>query len=342
MSYSKVSDQRTIGSSWTTTSTTRRPTVLASRHECHALFRATRCVLAGILLAATVFVVYTTLPGTVIGSTFWHLSVVDDPVDEWLSHELVHPVDRAFKVLQFADVHFGDVRTDECKDSYRYKHTCSARDTTDFLSRLIERDQVDLVVFTGDQVQADAGRGSLLRLALVLIIWANVVQLAWYTTIYSSTSIVRRYIDWFLTTPFMIISTVAVSEHFSSSGRSLLETLRSEIVLLVFGLQFNHAVLVFGVIAELKFPRKSHRIRRLLLFFGCVCRLVSFGLLMAAFGYKTAAAFAIWATQFVVWSVYGVVALFVSKDHEATSYNVLDTVSKNVFAIVISIVLLSN
>jgi bacteriorhodopsin len=202
--------------------------------------------------------------------------------------------------------------------------------------------QVASLVLAVVSLALQAGKSSLLRVALVLEISANVVQLVWYMTIYSSTSIVRRYIDWFLTTPIMLISTVAVAEHFSSTNRSLSETLRANLVLLVFGLLFNQAMLAFGVTAELKFPRKSHRVRRLLLFFGCVCLLASFSLMITAFGYKTAAAVAIWATEFVIWSVYGVVALFVPKEHEATSYNVLDTVSKNVFSIVISVVLFSN
>jgi hypothetical protein len=70
MSYCKVPDQRKCDASWTTTSTTRRPTVLASKRKCHAMFQATRCVLAGLTLVATAFVVYTTFKRTAMIEMF--------------------------------------------------------------------------------------------------------------------------------------------------------------------------------------------------------------------------------------------------------------------------------
>ncbi|KAL8142466.1 hypothetical protein V2J09_015498 [Rumex salicifolius] len=61
--------------------------------------------------------------------------------------------DGTFKILQVADMHFGNGITTSCRDVSRsqFKH-CSDLNTTSYVRRLIEAEKPDFLAFTGDNI----------------------------------------------------------------------------------------------------------------------------------------------------------------------------------------------
>ncbi|KAK4578195.1 hypothetical protein RGQ29_028366 [Quercus rubra] len=59
----------------------------------------------------------------------------------------------SFKILQVADMHYGDGKTTPCEDVFSYQMaTCSDLNTTAFIKRMILAEKPDLIVFTGDNI----------------------------------------------------------------------------------------------------------------------------------------------------------------------------------------------
>ncbi|KAL4622013.1 putative inactive purple acid phosphatase 29 [Castanea sativa] len=59
----------------------------------------------------------------------------------------------SFKILQVADMHYGDGKTTPCEDVFSYQMaTCSDLNTTAFIRRMILAEKPDLIVFTGDNI----------------------------------------------------------------------------------------------------------------------------------------------------------------------------------------------
>eukprot|EP00936_MAST-01D_sp_MAST-1D-sp1_P002879 g2879.t1 len=63
-----------------------------------------------------------------------------------------------FKILQFADMHFENGNATECRDLTpdQQNWPCTDLNTTDLLRRLIDLEQPDLVIFTGDNIDGGA------------------------------------------------------------------------------------------------------------------------------------------------------------------------------------------
>jgi hypothetical protein len=63
-----------------------------------------------------------------------------------------------FKILQFADMHFENGKDTVCNSltTDQKKFPCTDLNTTDFLKRLIQLEDPDLVLFTGDNIDGGA------------------------------------------------------------------------------------------------------------------------------------------------------------------------------------------
>ncbi|PHT69202.1 putative inactive purple acid phosphatase 14 [Capsicum annuum] len=58
-----------------------------------------------------------------------------------------------FRILQVADMHYGDGKTTPCEDVLpEQMHSCSDLNTTDFVIRMIRAEKPHLIVFTGDNI----------------------------------------------------------------------------------------------------------------------------------------------------------------------------------------------
>lgn len=77
------------------------------------------------------------------------------------SEETVNPVNKLrfdgkhgeFRILQVADMHYGDGKTTPCEDMLPQEmHYCSDLNTSDFVLRMIHVEKPHLIVFTGDNI----------------------------------------------------------------------------------------------------------------------------------------------------------------------------------------------
>ena len=66
--------------------------------------------------------------------------------------------DGNFKILQVADVHFGNGKTDKCKDltENEERFPCSSLNSTSFIEEIYALEKPDLVVYTGDNIDKTA------------------------------------------------------------------------------------------------------------------------------------------------------------------------------------------
>jgi len=201
---------------------------------------------------------------------------------------------------------------------------------------------------------SSSGGSRILHQALVIECVVNVLQLTWYLAAPSATgdnSSLRagpfssslqmpaartRYIDWALTTPLMIISLVAASEHFLQTDVQSLGDLFGKYGLELFvALTGNAAMLLFGLIATyIPNPTKSYAI-----WAGFVPLAQVWVTLIWTFavGSSSGRVWALYVSTVVLWTMYGVVA-HGNEEWRAIGFNVLDTLSKNVFGIIFSVI----
>lgn len=141
-----------------------------------------------------------------------------------------------------------------------------------------------------------------------------------------------RYYDWMITTPAMLITLMALL------GGSPSQTLRSfveehaEFIATI--LSLNWMMLFFGIAGELKCVSQTRSV-----VLGFIPFMVYFARIYQKFVHgKNLPAFKvqIFVYFFVVWSLYGLFALFppISKN---VGYNILDLFAKNLFGVVLSI-----
>jgi sulfite exporter TauE/SafE len=206
-------------------------------------------------------------------------------------------------------------------------------------------------------------------------IWYAVVGVLYVcrtdNALYDGVAVSWRYIDWVFTTPVMLLSllfyTVWESNRYCTTTSDLVGTpLRVASIPTV--LIMNWLMLYIGFVYETRHEdsvvsacfcsvaaarwldkaassctASSTTINDRGLYFGFIPYIVVFALLFAVLGeaHSPAAAAAI-VVIFVVWALYGVVAVGVGhEDTKHISYNLLDIVSKNVVAIVIATVSLT-
>ncbi len=161
----------------------------------------------------------------------------------------------------------------------------------------------------------------------------------------------RRYIDWFITTPTMLLSTIIflryleykekkvnketgeageVEEYlkFGSFVREHKEFIMKMIVL-------NAGMLLFGYLGEIGKMDKKWSIS-----IGFLFLIVNFYLIYEEFADKTKIGTVMFGFMFSIWSLYGIAAMMPFY-YKNISYNILDIFAKNFFGIFIYIIILS-
>ena len=189
-------------------------------------------------------------------------------------------------------------------------------------------------------------RERLIYHALVLEFAVNVLQLVWYITAPQLVSQAKRsmpsprfrYVDWFMTTPLMIISLVATSEYvldtgahsltdvFERNGRDIFNALAGNFTMLFIGLAATYA---------------TNSLKTWLVWAGFLPLVQVWTTLCWTFagGSSSPTVWAMYVSTIVLWTLYGVAAHF-PDDNQTISYNILDTLAKNVFSIIISVLIL--
>lgn len=157
-----------------------------------------------------------------------------------------------------------------------------------------------------------------------LEVCSQVVELVWYAYVvcrFREIVTWTRYIDWVISTPVMLLSTMLFFEH--RGGRAL----AVDDPLLHVCLGLNWGMLAFG------FALETGRLEPFLgLAFGGVAFVVSFTALATFVDTGDALSVGLFATIYAVWALYGVAAALgdVPKN---VSYNGLDIVSKNFYGV---------
>ena len=183
---------------------------------------------------------------------------------------------------------------------------------------------------------------NILRGILGLETLVQFVELAFYIWIaYASVKLTnmtpRRYIDWMITTPAMLLSTIMFMKYEEKKEEDKLEdepvkfwdfmkNNKKEILFITF---YNCMMLVSGYIGEKNIISKYITTPIGFFFF-----YKSFNLIYTDFAQKSKLGKQIFAFLLSIWSLYGVAALLPIKEKNI-SYNLLDIVSKNFYGLFI-------
>ena len=137
----------------------------------------------------------------------------------------------------------------------------------------------------------------------------------------------RRYYDWMLTTPVMLLATIIYFKYLEKGELTFFNFLKNNDIniLKIFG--YNWLMLLFGYLGEIK---------KITLTTGVPLGFVFFGLSFYEI-YKyvtTPESFQLFYFLLFVWSLYGVAAVL-STNAKNVMYNLLDIVSKNFYGLFI-------
>ena len=153
------------------------------------------------------------------------------------------------------------------------------------------------------------------------------------TNIKEDTIASRRYFDWVITTPIMLLSTIMFMEY--ESSKEINETVTTKKIILdnkneliKIGI-YNFAMLAFGYLGETNMLNKQISIPIGFVFFG-----LSFFEIWNKFAFKTEKTRNLYYFLISIWSLYGVAAVMpvIPKN---VMYNCLDIVSKNFYGLYI-------
>jgi hypothetical protein len=141
----------------------------------------------------------------------------------------------------------------------------------------------------------------------------------------------RRYIDWFITTPTMLVSTIVFFEYLNNKSKTIriVDFIKEnkEDVLKIF--LYNFMMLLFGLLGELNIIDNKTGVAVGFIFF-----YLTFKLIYDKYAYKTEEGMKLYKFLVIIWSLYGVAALMPLKAKNI-SYNMLDIVSKNFYGLFI-------
>ena len=169
----------------------------------------------------------------------------------------------------------------------------------------------------------------------------NVVQLVeglvyiWilYYSLNFDDMINKRYLDWFITTPLMLLSTILFMKYNTekeknnsiNSKQFFYEYLKD---ILYIGL-LNALMLLFGFLGEKKIINKN-----LSIIIGFIFFFLTFKYIYDKFFFNNEKNKKLFYFVFIIWSLYGVAAFF--PDIQKNScYNILDLISKNFYGLLI-------
>ena len=193
----------------------------------------------------------------------------------------------------------------------------------------------------------------LLQLILVLETVVQGVEFLWYSVIgalyffkKSTFGVEYRYIDWVVTTPIMLITLFFLVIYFHSPCMEVakLVDFPGFAGLLVLIVLMDWIMLFLGCMVEANwFKIREKSWARWLLFLGFIPLCLAFiAHIMAATERPSDEAVAVIVPTFILWTLYGVVAIAAYGEDRAqwrnAFYNILDLLSKNLAGVVVSIV----
>lgn len=150
----------------------------------------------------------------------------------------------------------------------------------------------------------------------------------------------RRYIDWFITTPTMLLSTIIFLQYIKIKEKqkeekeeekvenlSFTEFIKNNKKIILLIVLSNAMMLLFGYLVENKKMDKFTGISM-----GFIFLVFSFYLIYKEFAIHTENGKKLFFFMFIIWSLYGVAAIFPFYIKNI-SYNILDLFAKNFFGL---------
>jgi hypothetical protein len=146
-----------------------------------------------------------------------------------------------------------------------------------------------------------------------------------------------RYIDWFITTPLMLITTILYFAYNSNEEKfknkegiiTLKSIFEKDYKIIIQFIIFNFFMLFFGLLGELRILNRNICFVLSTLFF-----LSSFKIIYDYYVTIDSSNKNLFYFIFIIWSLYGVAFLFNYK-YRNVSYNILDIFSKNFYGLYI-------
>jgi bacteriorhodopsin len=180
----------------------------------------------------------------------------------------------------------------------------------------------------------------ILNEVLALESFVQVVELFFYAFFLKSVALKDlpqmagiRYFDWVITTPTMLLTTIAYfkyEEHLEKgSGKilhfgSFLEENKENVIHIVLA---NFLMLLFGYLGEIGVIDSTISIVLGFLFFA-----YAFYIIYKEYAVKAKKSLPIFYFIFSIWSLYGIAAIF-NPHHKNNMYNILDIFAKNFFGL---------
>ena len=204
--------------------------------------------------------------------------------------------------------------------------------------------QIIIIIFTsiGLFIQVDK-KNYIIKQIFVLEYIVQIIEATMYiwlsfSLINSSTMVQRRYIDWFITTPLMLLTTIMYMKYNTTKTKSSL-TLTKIIIdekknlLNIFS--YNTLMLFFGLLAEF-YPSNS----KLLVIIGFYFFYKLFYTIYNKFVLNNIINTRLFIFITTIWGLYGIAALM-TVHIKNICYNILDIISKNFYEIYIFWIMLS-
>lgn len=174
---------------------------------------------------------------------------------------------------------------------------------------------------------------------IVQIIEAAMYLWLSYSVINSASMVQRRYIDWFITTPIMLFTTVLYMKYNTvypnTSTITLNKVIKNETINLLTIFSYNTLMLVCGLVGEL-YPTYS----KLLIPLGFYFFYRVFYIIYNTFVLDNIINLRLFIFITTIWGLYGVAALF-TPHIKNICYNILDIISKNFYEIYIFWIMLT-
>lgn len=178
----------------------------------------------------------------------------------------------------------------------------------------------------------------ILFVLLITDLVVQVVEFCFYLVFVFSSELKTwyRYLDWFVSTPVMLLSTAMLLEYFDTKDttpikfQGFIKTFPIEMVFIVI---LNELMLVCGLLVEFDKVEKFAGLQAGLYFFTA-----TFTILYARFGLQTIEGIITIVFISFIWSLYGAAAYLPYKEKNI-AYNALDIFSKNVYGAALGVYL---